>query len=160
MPKTISGSATKSEQNPGGCTAEGQQINSYTHRERGPQEATQPATLPWKTAVFWMMRNLSSMLADWRSCSMLDRARTWYFSSIFREQHVGPLGRQTCKSNPAHRQQRHTVSLVHRPRGQASQHHQRMWGNCLRLNQTNGSSSSILATSSSGVSSSFGTWGR
>lgn len=64
---------------------------------------TQRCHLPWNVAAFWVMRNFSSMLADCRSCSMLERAMAWYFSSIFREQHVRPLGMHTCKSDPAGR---------------------------------------------------------
>lgn len=59
-----------------------------------------PQHPPWKTAAFWMTRNLSSMLADCRSCSMVRRAVAWYFSSIFLEQHVEPLGIHTCRSEP------------------------------------------------------------
>lgn len=51
-------------------------------------------------AAFWMMRCLSWALTTCRPDSMLLRAATWYRSSIFLEQQVGPLVWQTCRSAP------------------------------------------------------------
>lgn len=51
-------------------------------------------------AAFWMMRCLSCALTTCSSDSMLLRAATWYRSSIFLEQQVGPLVWQTCRSAP------------------------------------------------------------
>ncbi|RXM97826.1 Stimulated by retinoic acid gene 6 protein-like [Acipenser ruthenus] len=54
------------------------------------------SVLPWKSAAFWMMRDLSSVLEACMLSSMLCLAAAWYRSSILREQHVDPLGRHTC----------------------------------------------------------------
>lgn len=56
--------------------------------------------LPWKIAAFWMMRRLRWALTTCSPDSMLLRAATWYRSSIFLEQQVGPLVWQTCRSAP------------------------------------------------------------
>lgn len=56
--------------------------------------------LPWNMAAFPMIRRLSWALTTCRPDSMLLRAATWYRSSIFLEQQVGPLVWQTCRSAP------------------------------------------------------------